>query len=143
MEQHNLTVKDWVRYIGRPNRVYEVLNRKRPLTMGMAWKLHRGLGIPAESLINATMSFGKNQFLPGDRMVNWTERITADAAICHGKACIKGTRIMVAVILDNLADGMAPDEIVAQYAALTLDDVRAAISYAAALAREEELVPLR
>jgi uncharacterized protein (DUF433 family) len=75
-------------------------------------------------------------------MVNWTERI-ADAAICHGKACIKGTRIMVAVILDNLADGMAPDEIVAQYAALTLDDVRAAISYAAALAREEELVPLR
>ncbi|MBI2317794.1 MAG: transcriptional regulator [Betaproteobacteria bacterium] len=51
MEQRNLTVKDLVPYIGRPNRVYEVLNRKRPLTMGMAWKLHKGLAIPAESLI--------------------------------------------------------------------------------------------
>jgi HTH-type transcriptional regulator / antitoxin HigA len=51
MEQRNLTVKDLVPYIGRPNRVYEVLNRKRPLTMAMAWNLHRGLGIPAESLI--------------------------------------------------------------------------------------------
>ena len=51
MEQRNLTVTDLVPYIGRPNRVYEVLNRKRPLTMAMAWKLHKGLGIPAESLI--------------------------------------------------------------------------------------------
>lgn len=51
MEQRNLTVKDLVPYIGRPNRVYEVLTRKRPLTMAMAWRLHRGLGIPAESLI--------------------------------------------------------------------------------------------
>ena len=51
MEQRNLTVKDLVPYIGQPNRVYEVLNRRRPLTMGMVWKLHRGLGIPAESLI--------------------------------------------------------------------------------------------
>lgn len=51
MEQRNLSVKDLVPYIGQPNRVYEVLNRKRPLTMAMAWKLHKGLGIPAESLI--------------------------------------------------------------------------------------------
>jgi HTH-type transcriptional regulator/antitoxin HigA len=51
MEQRNLTVKDLVPYIGQPNRVYEVLNHKRPLTMTMAWKLHTGLGIPAESLI--------------------------------------------------------------------------------------------
>ncbi len=51
MEQRNLTVKDLVPYIGQPNRVYEVLNHKRPLTMAMVWKLHRGLGIPAESLI--------------------------------------------------------------------------------------------
>ena len=51
MEQRNLTVKDLVPFIGQPNRVYEILNRKRPLTMAMAWKLHRGLGIPAESLI--------------------------------------------------------------------------------------------
>ena len=51
MEQRTLTVKDLVPEIGRPNRVYEVLNHKRPLTMAMAWNLHRGLGIPAESLI--------------------------------------------------------------------------------------------
>lgn len=51
MEQRNLTVKDLVPYIGQPNRVYEILARKRPLTMAMAWKLHKGLGIPAESLI--------------------------------------------------------------------------------------------
>ena len=51
MEQRNLTINDLVPYIGRPNRVYEVLNCKRPLTIAMAWKLHGGLGIPAESLI--------------------------------------------------------------------------------------------
>ena len=51
MEQRNLTVKDLVPYIGQPNRVYEVLNHKRPLTMAMVWKLHKELGIPAESLI--------------------------------------------------------------------------------------------
>lgn len=51
MEQRNLTVKDLVLYIGRANRDYEVLNHKRRLTMAMAWNLHRGLGIPAESLI--------------------------------------------------------------------------------------------
>lgn len=51
MEQRNLTVKDLVPYIGQPNRVYEVLSRKRPLTLAMVWKLHKGLGIPAESLI--------------------------------------------------------------------------------------------
>jgi HTH-type transcriptional regulator / antitoxin HigA len=51
MEQRSLTVKDLVPFIGQPNRVYEILAHKRPLTMAMAWKLHRGLGIPAESLI--------------------------------------------------------------------------------------------
>lgn len=49
---------------------------------------------------------------------------------------------MVSVVLDNLADGLTPDEIIAEYPPLTLADVRAAIAYAAALAREEELVPL-
>jgi HTH-type transcriptional regulator/antitoxin HigA len=51
MDQMGLTVKDLEPMIGRPNRVYEVLNRKRPLTLKMIWRLHRGLGIPAESLI--------------------------------------------------------------------------------------------
>lgn len=51
MEQGGLTPRDLQPMIGRLNRVYEVLNRKRPLTLNMIWKLHRGLGIPAESLI--------------------------------------------------------------------------------------------
>jgi HTH-type transcriptional regulator/antitoxin HigA len=51
MEQTGLTPKDLEPMIGQRNRVYEVLNRKRPLTMKMAWRLHCDLGIPAESLI--------------------------------------------------------------------------------------------
>ena len=51
MEQAGLSVKDLEPFIGRPNRVYEILNRKRPLTLSMIWKLNQGLGIPAESLI--------------------------------------------------------------------------------------------
>ncbi len=51
MEQQGLRPRDLVPYIGGRNRVYEVLNRKRPLTLKMVWRLHAGLGIPAESLI--------------------------------------------------------------------------------------------
>jgi len=51
MERKGLTIKDLEPMIGRSNRVYEVLNRKRSLTLKMIWKLHEGLGIPAESLI--------------------------------------------------------------------------------------------
>jgi HTH-type transcriptional regulator/antitoxin HigA len=51
MGQMGLSPKDLEPMIGQRNRVYEVLNRKRSLTMKMAWRLHRDLGIPAESLI--------------------------------------------------------------------------------------------
>ena len=51
MDQAGLTPKDLTPVIGRLNRVYEVLNRKRPLTLNMIWKLHDKLGIPAECLI--------------------------------------------------------------------------------------------
>lgn len=51
MEQSRLSPKDLVPMIGQLNRVYEVLGRKRPLTLKMVWRLHRELGIPAESLI--------------------------------------------------------------------------------------------
>jgi len=51
MERKGLTVKDLEPMIGKSNRVYEILNRKRTLTLKMIWKLHDGLGIPAESLI--------------------------------------------------------------------------------------------
>jgi uncharacterized protein (DUF433 family) len=76
-------------------------------------------------------------------MIDWRERIAADPAICHGKPCIKGTRIMVSVVLDNLAEGLTAQEIVAEYPSLVLEDVQAAMAYAADLAREEDLVPLR
>lgn len=51
MEQQGLVPKDLEPMVGRSNRVYEILNRKRPLTLKMIWRLHKGLGIPAESLI--------------------------------------------------------------------------------------------
>ena len=51
MDQAGLTPKDLVPFIGRLNRVYEILNRKRPLTLKMIWQLHQKLGIPAECLI--------------------------------------------------------------------------------------------
>ena len=51
MDQSGLEARDLIPFIGSSNRVYEVLNRKRPLTLKMIWRLHTGLGIPAESLI--------------------------------------------------------------------------------------------
>jgi HTH-type transcriptional regulator/antitoxin HigA len=54
MEQAGLTPKDLVPAIGRLNRVYEILSRKRPLTLNMIWRLHEKFGIPAESLIRPT-----------------------------------------------------------------------------------------
>lgn len=68
--------------------------------------------------------------------MKWRERITVDPLVCHGKACIKGTRIMVSVILDNLAEGISEDEILKTYPSLKPEDVKAAISYAAELSRE-------
>ena len=50
--------------------------------------------------------------------MNWQDRISVDPNICHGKACIKGTRIMVSVILDNLAGGISPENILRSYPTL-------------------------
>ncbi len=68
--------------------------------------------------------------------MNWRERITVDPKICHGKACIKGTRIMASVILDNLAAGLSQKEILDSYPTLGVDDIQAVMAYAAELARE-------
>ncbi len=65
--------------------------------------------------------------------MNWRERISVDPQICHGEACIKGTRVMVSVILDNLASGLNLEEILKSYPSLQREDVRAAIAYAAEL----------
>jgi uncharacterized protein (DUF433 family) len=67
--------------------------------------------------------------------------ITTDPAVCHGQACIAGTRVMVSVILECLAAGMTEDEIVAEYPSVTVLGLRAAAAYGASLAREE-LIPL-
>ena len=68
--------------------------------------------------------------------MTWTEHISVDPNVCHGKACIKGTRVMVSVVLDNLAAGVSPADIVRSYPSLQPEDVGAAIAYAAELARE-------
>jgi uncharacterized protein (DUF433 family) len=68
--------------------------------------------------------------------MNWRERISVDPSVCHGKACIKGTRVMVSVVLDNLAAGLDAEEVLESYPSLKLEDIQAAIGYAAELARE-------
>jgi uncharacterized protein (DUF433 family) len=60
--------------------------------------------------------------------MDWRQYIAVDPSICHGRACIKGTRIMVSVILDNLAAGLTPDEITRSYPSLSPEAVQAAIA---------------
>jgi uncharacterized protein (DUF433 family) len=71
--------------------------------------------------------------------MEWRDRITVDSAVCHGQACIKGTRVLVAVVLDNLAAGVPTGEILHSYPSLEAEDVQAAIAYAADLARERTI----
>lgn len=68
--------------------------------------------------------------------MNWRERISVDPAVCHGKACVAGTRVMVSVVLDNLAAGESHESILRSYPSLRTEDVQAVIAYAAELARE-------
>ncbi|MCU0286888.1 MAG: DUF433 domain-containing protein [Acidobacteria bacterium] len=72
--------------------------------------------------------------------MNWKNYITVDPAICHGKACIKGTRIMVSIVLDNLAAGLTPNDIIKSYPSLTIKSIQAAIAYAAEISRERILL---
>lgn len=73
--------------------------------------------------------------------MNWREYITVDPKVCHGRACIKGTRGMVSVILDNLAAGVTQDEILGSYSSSSHESIQAAIAYAAELARERVVGP--
>lgn len=68
--------------------------------------------------------------------MDWWNYISVDPNVCHGKACIAGTRVMVSVVLDNLATGVTVEEILQSYPSLSREAVQAAISYAAELARE-------
>jgi uncharacterized protein (DUF433 family) len=71
--------------------------------------------------------------------MNWHDYISSDPAVCHGAACIKGTRIMVSVVLDNLASGTTVEELEKSYPTLTQESIRAAIAYAAELSHERLL----
>jgi uncharacterized protein (DUF433 family) len=64
------------------------------------------------------------------------ERISIDPNICFGKPCIRGTRIWVSLLLDFLANGMSPEEILVEYPQLEIEDIRAAIAYGAEMSRE-------
>lgn len=68
--------------------------------------------------------------------MNWRDQITVDPEICHGQACIAGTRVLVTAILDNMAAGLSPEEIVRSYPSITTRSVSAAMCYAAELAKE-------
>lgn len=68
--------------------------------------------------------------------MNWRDYITVDPAVCHGKACLTGTRIPVAVVLENLAAGLTLERVRASYPSLTAEAIRATLAYAAELAGE-------
>jgi uncharacterized protein (DUF433 family) len=68
-------------------------------------------------------------------MNNWRDRISIDPNICHGKVYIKGTRVMVSVVLDNLAAGESVEEIMRGYHR-EHEDIQVALGYAADLARD-------
>ena len=69
-------------------------------------------------------------------MKDWKERISIDPKVCHGKPCIKGTRIMVWIIVGCLANGDSVEEVLVAYPSLTREDVQAALAYAAEMTRE-------
>jgi uncharacterized protein (DUF433 family) len=68
--------------------------------------------------------------------MHWQDYISVDPFVCHGQACVKGTRIMVSIVLDNLAAGLSIEEILQSYPSLTHEAIRAVLAYAADLARE-------
>ncbi len=68
--------------------------------------------------------------------MNWREHITVEPEVCHGKACIKGTRVLVSVVLDNLAAGLTAEEVRQSYPSVSAEAVQAALAYAADLAGE-------
>lgn len=79
-----------------------------------------------------------------EAMKDWKERISIDPNVCHGKPCLKGTRIWVSLIVDNLASGSSEEEILTAYPSLTRDDIRAALAYAAEMTRERYVdVPIK
>ena len=69
------------------------------------------------------------------------ERISVDPNVCFGKPCIRGTRIWVSLILENLSEGVSEEELLAAYPSLRREDIRAALAYAAEMTRER-IIPV-
>ena len=76
-------------------------------------------------------------------MAAWQEFLSSNPQVCGGEICATGTRIPVTVVLDSLAEGSTKDEILASYPSLRVEHINAALAYAAELAHEERLVPIR
>lgn len=76
-------------------------------------------------------------------MADWQALLSSDPQICGGEICASGTRVPVTVILDSLGEGATAEEILASYPSLKPEHIRAALGYAAELAHEERLLPLR
>ncbi|MCU0866625.1 MAG: DUF433 domain-containing protein [Planctomycetes bacterium] len=74
--------------------------------------------------------------------MNWRERIVADPAVLVGKAVIKNTRISVELVMDLLARGYSPPQVLAQYPHLVADDIQACLGYAAEVLRSERMFGL-
>ena len=68
--------------------------------------------------------------------MRWQDYISSDPTICHGKACITGTRVMATVILDSHAEGLSVEEIVEDYPSVSREAVQATLLYAAELEKE-------
>ena len=68
--------------------------------------------------------------------MNWRDYITVDPAICHGRACVKGTRVMASVVLDNLAQGASIEDLLASYRSLSREGILTTLGYAAELSRD-------
>lgn len=86
------------------------------------------------------MIASSNRFV--EAAMNWQERISVDPFVCHGRACVIGTRVMVSVVMDNLAAGVTREEILRSYPSLKSEDIDGCIVYAAELTRER-VVPLQ
>lgn len=86
------------------------------------------------------MIASSNRFV--EAAMNWQERISVDPLVCHGRACVIGTRVMVSVVMDNLAAGVTREEILRSYPSLKSEDIEGCIAYAAELTRER-VVPLQ
>lgn len=69
------------------------------------------------------------------------KRISINPNVCFGKPCIRGTRIWVSLIVDNLADGVSGAELLEAYPQITIEDIRAALAYAAEMTREH-IIPI-